>query len=123
MAPATPQPLHVDTVLGLDPVLMRVCGDLDMDSAPSLGTALEPLLDRRVEMDLANVTFIDSSGVNILLSYHERCQAAGGRLIVLHPSKAVRQVLQLLGVDRLLADQHRTNGKPDSGGGGTSGTP
>lgn len=117
MAPATPQPLHVDTVLGLDPVLMRVCGDLDMDSAASLRTVLEPLLAKSVEMDLANVTFIDSSGVNVLLSHHERCRAAGGRLVVLHPSRAVRQILQLLGVYGLLAEQHRTEERHDPGDG------
>lgn len=117
MAPASPQPLHVDAVLGLEPVLIRACGDLDMDSMPSLTTVLEPLLAERVELDLANVTFIDSSGVNALLSHHERSRAAGGRLVVLHPSKAVRQVLQLLGVERLLAAQHRGDGKHDLGEG------
>lgn len=111
MAPATPQPLHVDAVLGLDPVLIRVCGDVDMDSAPSLSTVLEPLLARRVELDLANVTFIDSSGVNALLSHYERCRAAGGRLVVLQPSRAVRQVLQLLGVDGLLAKWRGADGE------------
>lgn len=122
MAPASPQPLHVDAVLGLEPVLIRARGDLDMDSVPSLTTVLEPLLAKRIELDLANVTFIDSSGVNALLSYHERCRAAGGRLVVLHPSRAVRQILQLLGVDRLLAEQHRAEGKPDPGD-GTPGPP
>ncbi|MWA15797.1 STAS domain-containing protein [Streptomyces sp. BA2] len=117
MAPASPQPLHVDAVLGLEPVLMRVCGDLDMDSAPSLRTELEPLLDKSVELDLADVTFIDSSGVNVLLSHHERCRAAGGSLVVLHPSRAVQQILQLLGVDGLLAQQHRTEGRHDPGDG------
>ncbi|MFD4479136.1 STAS domain-containing protein [Streptomyces sp. NPDC058471] len=115
MAPASSEPLHVDTVLGLDPVLVRVSGDLDIESAPTLRTALEPLLTRSVELDLANVTFIDSSGVNELLSHHERCRAADGRLVVLHPSRAVRQILQLLGVDRLLAGQRRTDGTRDPG--------
>ncbi|MEV6757531.1 STAS domain-containing protein [Streptomyces sp. NPDC051214] len=122
MAPASPQPLHVDAVLGLEPVLIRVCGDLDMDSVPSLTTVLEPVVTKRVELDLANVTFIDSSGVNALLSHHERSRAAGGRLVVLHPSKAVRQILQLLGVDRLLAEQPRTERRRDPGE-GTPGLP
>ncbi|MGW5738357.1 MULTISPECIES: STAS domain-containing protein [Streptomyces] len=117
MAPASPQPMHVDTVLGLDPVLMRVSGDLDMVSAPALRRALDPLLAKRVELDLANVTFIDSSGVNELLSHHERCREEGGRLTVLHPSRAVRQILQLLGVDELLADQGSAGRRRDQGDG------
>ncbi|GAA3092449.1 hypothetical protein GCM10010449_15260 [Streptomyces rectiviolaceus] len=116
MVSASPQPLHVDTVAGLGPVLMRVCGDLDMDTAPSLQTMLEPFLAQRVEMDLANVTFIDSSGVNVLLSHLEQCRAAGGVLVVLQPSRPVQQVLQLLGVHRLLMDRPRTEGGQDPGG-------
>lgn len=115
MAPASPRPLHVDAVLGLEPVLIRVSGDLDMDGVPSLTTVLEPLMAKRVELDLANVTFIDSSGVNALLSHHERSRAAGGRLVVLQPSRAVRQILQLLGVDKLLAEQPRTEDRHDPG--------
>lgn len=116
MAAASSYPLHVDTVSGLDPALVRVCGDLDIESAPSLRALLVPLLPRRVEMDLTDVTFIDSSGVNVLLSHHRHCREAGGRLTVIQSSKTVQQIFQLLGVDELLMNERDDGGSRDRWG-------
>ncbi|MFC8125638.1 STAS domain-containing protein [Streptomyces sp. NPDC057302] len=115
MAAASSHPLHVDAVLGLDPVLVRVRGELDLDSAPSLTSLLAPLLTRTIEVDLADVTFIDSSGVNVLLSHQDQCRAVGGCFVVIQPSSVVRRVLQLLGVDGLLLERYGPEGRHNRG--------
>lgn len=46
MVGTSPQPLHVDIVAGLDPVLVRVRGELDLQTAPALRAILTPLRDR-----------------------------------------------------------------------------
>ncbi|MFE0176035.1 STAS domain-containing protein [Streptomyces sp. NPDC059002] len=102
MAPRSSVPLHVDVVAGLDPALVRVRGDLDVESAPVLRCALASLPHRSVEVDLAEVGFIDSSGINALLVHLRECQLAGGSMTVTHASSFVRRVLQMLGVDGIL---------------------
>ncbi|MFD9903240.1 STAS domain-containing protein [Streptomyces sp. NPDC059063] len=113
MAAVSPQHLHVDIVSGLDPALVRVRGDLDLESAPLLRTALAPLLHRRVELDLADVAFMDSSGINALVVHHRRSRDAGGHLGVIAISRAVERVLHITGVDALLVSSRA----PDEPGG------
>jgi anti-anti-sigma factor len=102
MTPPSSEPLHVDVVAGLDPALVRVHGDLDVESAPILRAALAPLLHRPVELDLTEVRFIDSSGITALLVHLRHCQLAGGSMTMPHASSLVRRVLQMAGVDDLL---------------------
>ncbi|QDQ09313.1 STAS domain-containing protein [Streptomyces spectabilis] len=99
---ASPSSLHVDIVSGFDPALVRVHGDLDIASAPSLRAALAPLLHRRVELDLTDVAFIDSSGINALTAHHRHCGLAGGRITVIESSRSVQRVLHITGVDAIL---------------------
>ncbi|MEU7580094.1 STAS domain-containing protein [Streptomyces sp. NPDC041068] len=122
MAAPSSQPLHVDAVLGLDPVLVHVCGDLDVASAPSLTRVLIPLQPRMVDLDLSDVTFIDSCGVNVLLSHYRHCRAAGGFLTVIQPSRPVRQVLQILGLEELLTKTRGIDGSDDRWDGLTDGS-
>jgi anti-anti-sigma regulatory factor len=72
---------------------IRVCGELDVASAPDLDAALE---DRRITVvDLAGVTFVDVAGVRPVL----RAAASEDRVLtVLRPSACVRRLLDLLDV-------------------------
>jgi anti-anti-sigma factor len=85
------------------PSRLHLCGELDMAGAATFARALEPLTTAggTVEIDLADLTFIDSSGINVL------CHALGdlggrGRLVVLRPTAAVRHTLELTGLDRVI---------------------
>jgi anti-anti-sigma regulatory factor len=72
---------------------VRVCGELDVASAPELDAALQ---DRRITVvDLAGVTFVDVAGVRPVL----RAAASAERVLtVLRPSACVRRLLDLLNV-------------------------
>ena len=50
------------------PSLVRLAGELDVVGAPTLAGALEPLTRRggTIRIDLAELTFIDSTGVGAL---------------------------------------------------------
>lgn len=104
MDAAAPQPLHLTIVDGLDAVLVRVQGDLDIETAPKLRAALTPLLHRRVELDLSEVRFIDSSGITVLLVHQRHARLVGGRSRVIHASQPVQRIFHLIGVHRLLVD-------------------
>jgi anti-anti-sigma factor len=71
-------------------------GELDMAYTESLATALTPLLEQPgdVVVDLAHLSFIDSSGLLALLRTADRI--SDGRLVLRNPSEAVRRVLDLV---------------------------
>ncbi|MGW9087238.1 STAS domain-containing protein [Streptomyces yangpuensis] len=61
--------------------VLTVTGELDMDSAPRLTEAVDPLdLGRTLTLDLSAVTFVDSCGLNALLALRHRVRLAGGTL-------------------------------------------
>jgi anti-anti-sigma factor len=54
-----------------------------------------------IEIDLARLTFIDSSGIRVLCT---AAQGLGpqGHLVVFPPTRAVRRTIQLTGLDGLI---------------------
>lgn len=68
-----------------------------------LGELLGPAgYSRQVLLDLADVSYLDSSGVGWLLTCHKRIKQAGGRFIVHSYSPIVSNVLRVLKLERVL---------------------
>jgi anti-anti-sigma factor len=96
--------LHVDVDHSRGYTHVTIRGEIDIVSVPALRTVLDELsVDQRVVIDMAGVRFMDSSGVNALIAHAVRATAGGGSLRVCNPSRAVERVVQLTGVNRLLA--------------------
>jgi anti-sigma B factor antagonist len=80
-------------------------GELDLAGESELRDRLRAACeenDGRVVLDLSELSFIDSTGLSILVEYHARTRAAGGRLILLAPRSAVVRILDITGLDERL---------------------
>ena len=53
-------------------------------------------------LDLAEVTFMDSTGLTTLMDAHVQAERNGWSFAVTRPSPAVKRVFELAGVQRLL---------------------
>jgi anti-anti-sigma factor len=84
-------------------VVVAVAGEVDMATAPELRTCLDAL-EGRVVVDLAEVTFLDSSGMGALVVARKRLLDLGGDLVVRAPQPHVRHVLEVTGLTELLED-------------------
>jgi anti-sigma B factor antagonist len=65
--------------------VVSVRGEVDLVTAPQLWLALETMLtegERRIVLDLADLTFIDGSGLRVIAAAQTRSQAIGGELVV-----------------------------------------
>jgi anti-sigma B factor antagonist len=85
--------------------VIGVHGDLDFDSHVDLELALVQALDAGagpIVVDLAEVPFLDSSGVRVLLSTRERAQTRNTSVTVRNPQPVVERVLRLTGVAEML---------------------
>ncbi|WP_193783434.1 STAS domain-containing protein [Streptomyces sp. E5N91] len=102
MGTPSPSGLQVQVVDAGATLLLRVSGELDIATAPCLETVLAPLTGRACELDLAHVTFIDSTGINLLTRHHRHTTAVGGRLRLVAASQAVRRILDITGTAYLL---------------------
>ena len=84
---------------------IRLAGELDLATADDVEKELERVEATDAEsivVDLSGLTFMDSTGVRLVVSAHTRSRAAGQRLTLLRGQAAVQRVMELSGVDALL---------------------
>jgi anti-sigma B factor antagonist len=79
---------------GLDAAWVRVTGQLDIATGPELARMLGRAEEssQRVVLDLRQVTFIDSSGLRVILNASVRAQAARCRLVLVRGPSQVDRV-------------------------------
>jgi anti-anti-sigma factor len=84
---------------GLDAAWVRAAGELDIAAAPQLEQTLREAEARArgVVLDLRELTFMDSSGVHVIVDASTRARAAGNRLVVV---RGPSQVDRLLGLSK-----------------------
>lgn len=82
-------------------VTVALHGEVDVLTVDQVRVALtEALADRPrdIVVDLAELTFIDSTGLGALIFGFQRARDAGVRFRLAHPSRTVRQILVLSGL-------------------------
>ena len=88
-----------------DAAKVLVEGEVDVSNADQLRSAVDAALAGsapEVTIDLAQVPYIDSTGIGVLVGAATRAQEAGVAFSVAHPQANVKRVLGLLGVERQL---------------------
>jgi anti-sigma B factor antagonist len=96
--------LTTETVPGDGYVTLRVSGEIDLHTAQSLRDAALAALRQHgatLRIDLREVPFMDSTGLEVLLATRRRAQLEGGSLTLVGPTPAVRRVIEVTGLDKL----------------------
>jgi anti-sigma B factor antagonist len=101
------QPFSVTVSRDGDRVTVALQGELDMAVTDRLRTAIEQAEDgdgdgKLLVLDMSQLDFIDSTGLEAVLHAARRSAEAGGRLIVSRPSRYVRRLLELTAIDQSL---------------------
>jgi anti-sigma B factor antagonist len=80
-------------------------GELDLTTSPALELELrrvESTDAREIRLDLSDLRFIDSSGIQLLVAAERRSRWDSGRLVLTRPPEPVHRVLRMAGVDERL---------------------
>lgn len=84
-------------------VTVTITGEIDIATSQAMRDALaSDSGPAHLEVDMSAVTFIDASGIGVLLAARQRAVDGGGSLTVRAPSWAVLRVSRVLGLDELL---------------------
>jgi anti-sigma B factor antagonist len=90
--------------IGRQDAVVAVHGDVDLDTAPDLRTALIEAIDelpgRLVVVDLDGVDFIDSAGLGVLVRGLQHAREREGELKLVATGQNVVRVLELTGLAR-----------------------
>ena len=86
---------------GVGATRVACAGEVDVSNASELRDALNQALEgapQTLEVDLSAVSYIDSTGIGVLVGAAHRADEAGADLAVLNPQRNVARVLDMLGV-------------------------
>jgi anti-sigma B factor antagonist len=86
-------------------VILTVCGEIDLATAPQLDAKLTDLVDNgagSVVVDLTPVGFMDSTGLTVLLAGRQRARARGRSIELVCPEGPVLRVLRMTGVEKVV---------------------
>jgi anti-anti-sigma factor len=86
--------------------LVRLAGELDVATTGPVGHGLSAVVmpGDRLVVDVSAVTFMDASGLSILVAARQRVIAGGGGLVVQGAAGIVRRLFELTGLTGLLDD-------------------
>ena len=95
--------INIETDDGV--VEVYLSGEIDHHSAGELreriDEAIGAVTPQRVILDFRGVTFMDSSGIGLVMGRYRLMQLAGGRLSVTGASERIQKIMRLAGLDRL----------------------
>lgn len=81
-------------------------GEIDHHNAKELRTELDRYIisaqPRSFVMDFRNITFMDSSGIGLIIGRSKLLRECGGELTVRDPQTYIRRVMKLSGIERLV---------------------
>jgi anti-sigma B factor antagonist len=89
--------------LGRGVQIVSLGGEVDVHTAPRLDEEIAGAMEngaRRVVVDLAGASFIDSTVVGVLLRAHQRLLGDEGQLVLITDDPRILRVFQLTGLDR-----------------------
>ena len=92
-------------------VTVVIAGELDHCAAPQIRRMLDEVIeDPRVMhlvLDLENLTFMDSSGIGVLLGRLRMLQSRGGNLSVMNMQPPVEKLFRLSGLQRVIGIEQK----------------
>ena len=97
--------MKIDRSLSDDLATLTLKGEFDTFYVPRFLEEIEGLLDQgntHVLLDMAQVTFANSTAIGAIIKAHKRCRAEEGDVVIVDPSAFVRKVIDALGIAQLV---------------------
>jgi anti-sigma B factor antagonist len=79
-------------------------GEIDLHVSPRISTALAAMIDQkppRLVVDLSKVTYIDSSGLAVLIEGMQNVEAYGGKFILAGIQENVKPIFEIARLDQV----------------------
>ena len=87
-------------------LLLELSGELDhhgaRNSLREVEMAIDAALPKTLVLDMSGITFMDSSGIALILRAQQRMQLLDGSILVCNVPQQARRVLDAAGIGRLV---------------------
>ena len=85
-------------------VVLDLQGEVDAFTAPKLKQEMVSQIERgaaRIAVDLADVTYLDSTGLGVLIGGLKRTRDKGGDLVLVCPNSRISRIFDITGLSRI----------------------
>ncbi|MGN0115194.1 MAG: anti-sigma factor antagonist [Acutalibacteraceae bacterium] len=90
-------------------------GEIDHHSVRDVRERIDMELDinrpKTLFLDFGKITFMDSSGIGLVLGRCRKTQLYGGKVEILNPSPQIKKVMKLSGLEQLAVIDAKSNDK------------
>jgi stage II sporulation protein AA (anti-sigma F factor antagonist) len=91
-----------------DKLIVHMMGELDHHSAEEVRNKIDDRIDReklnKLIMDFSGVTFMDSSGIGVVIGRYKKLSLKSGTVCVAQVSGSVRRVFELSGMFKIIRE-------------------
>jgi stage II sporulation protein AA (anti-sigma F factor antagonist) len=98
--------LNISKQFDRQTLLLRISGELDMQTSETLRQTIDSEIERRgirqVMLNLKDVSFIDSSGLGVILGRYKKLTALGGALVITNAQPHVLKIMELSGLAKII---------------------
>lgn len=85
-------------------IIAHINGEIDHHSAKEIREAIDSVTERtspeKLTLDFYGVTFMDSSGIGLVMGRYKLIRALGGELEVTNVSSHIKKVMKISGLDK-----------------------
>ena len=82
-------------------------GRLDTNTAPELENTIGELDGiKEIDFDFADLVYISSAGLRVLLAAQKKMNAADGKMVIRNPNELITEVFEATGFDEILDIQN-----------------
>lgn len=98
--------LAIDLEVKQNVLCIRLSGELDHHTAEELRQKVTNVLENQpinhIVLNLANLSFMDSSGLGVILGRYKQIKNAGGEMVVCSISPAVKRLFEMSGLFKII---------------------
>ena len=101
---------------------VRLRGELDHHGARELMERMDRLIEQNLPaktvLDLEGLSFMDSSGIGVIMGRYKNIRLVGGRVSAAHVNERVEKIMRMSGLLKFITVEHeRSWDAPDRKGG------
>ena len=97
---------NVDFEMKNNQLKIYISGEIDHHSAVSVRADIDAMIfeqrPKRLILDLSEISFMDSSGLGLIMGRYALMQKLGGEFSVVNPSSRVQKIFELSGLGRII---------------------
>ncbi len=91
-------------------LVVKLTGEIDHHTAPKLRDVIDREISinntKNVVLDFDGVSFMDSSGIGVIVGRYKQISARGGKIMLIRVKPQVDKILEISGLKKLLDCSH-----------------